>query len=49
MKIFRVSADFRFIPDPRIFSAVFFFLFFFFISTIDITGTLNTEQYVLTS
>ena len=62
MKIFRVSADFRFFPDPIIFSAFFyiyiFFIFFliiiiifyfFLISTIDITGMLNTEQYMLTS
>ena len=33
MKIFRVSADFRFFPDPRIFFRIFFlhiFFFFFF-------------------
>ena len=38
MKIFRISADFRFFPDPRIFSAFFniiiiiFFFFFFFLN-----------------
>ena len=47
MNIFRISA---FFPILEFFPHFFFYFFLFYkISTIDITGTLNTEQYVLTS